>query len=148
MISKIVSLAMAIASRGLNNKKIDLPTKQLRYASCYGTGIIPACSFLKKSKNSNYFHCTKCGCGDHPHTWLVKSPGEYSKLDYPVLDCPLKMPGFTNYDPNYFDKSDGNRKKTIENLNPETIQLIQITVNGNAEYEETFEKITKVIKNT
>lgn len=143
MISKIVSFAMAIASRGLNNNKIDQTTKQIRYVSCFGTDKIKPCFFLKKSKQSEYFYCGACGCGDHPHTWLVKAAGEYSKLDYPNLNCPLKMPGFTNFDPNFYPVADPQRKKDVENLDPEILQLIQITVNN----DPVKEKIVSDIKN-
>ena len=148
MITKIMLYAMSVASRGFKNTKTDIPTKQLRYISCYGTGIISPCKFLNKSQNSNYFFCGKCGCGDKPNTWLIKEPGEYCKLDYPTLSCPLKMPGFTNYDPNFYDNEDGDRKKAIEQLPPETVQLVQITVNSNPANEEMFDKINKIIENT
>ena len=73
-------LAMAIASRGLSNTKIDLPTKKLRTLSCFGHGDIPACPKLNKSKKSEYFYCGGCGCGDNSNTWLLKADGEYSKI--------------------------------------------------------------------
>jgi len=148
MLKKIVSFAMAIASRGFNNYKTDLPTKQLRYISCYGNGTIPPCKFLKKSKDSNHYYCGKCGCGDHKHTWLIRDPGEYCKLDYPKIDCPLKMPGFSNYDPSFYDKEDGNRKHSIENLDPAFIQLIQLTVNNSEDNQRLFEKLNNIMKNT
>ena len=148
MLSKIVLFALSIASRGLKNHKTDLPTKQLRYISCYGNGIIPPCKFLNKSKNSEHYYCGKCGCGDHKHTWLVREAGEYSKLDYPVISCPLKMPGFSNYDPNFYDKEDGQRKRNIENLNPSTVELVQITVNHSEENERLFEKLNNIMKNS
>jgi hypothetical protein len=148
MLSKIILFALSIASRGLKNHKTDLPTKQLRYISCYGNGIIPPCKFLNKSKNSEHYYCGKCGCGDHKHTWLVREAGEYSKLDYPVISCPLKMPGFSNYDPNFYDKEDGQRKRNIENLNPSTVELVQITVNHSEENERLFEKLNNIMKNS
>ena len=58
------------------------------------------------------------------------------------------MPGFTNYDPNFYDNEDGDRKKAIEQLPPETVQLVQITVNSNPANEEMFDKINKIIENT
>jgi hypothetical protein len=39
MITKIMLYAMSVASRGFKNTKTDIPTKQLRYISCYGNGI-------------------------------------------------------------------------------------------------------------
>jgi hypothetical protein len=127
MIDKVVSLAMSIASRGIDNKKIDLETKQLRAISCFGYKDIPKCEFLINSKlveGMNY--CGKCGCGDFPHTWLVKSAERYSKLDYPKLNCPLSMPGFSNYDPGIKNP----RKEQIEKLDPEEIKFVEVTING------------------
>jgi hypothetical protein len=148
MLKQIMSYAMAMASRGLNNQKIDLFTKQLRYISCYGDGTIPPCSFLKKSDKSNFFYCGKCGCGDNPGTWLVKNAEEYSKLDYPILECPVKMPGFTNYDPNFYDSNDNQRKKLIESMDPSKVQLVQITVNQSQKHDELLEKLNNIKKNS
>lgn len=147
MISKIMMFAMSIASRGLTNKKTDLNTKRLRYLSCYGDKDIPSCKNLLKSEKSNFYYCGGCGCGDHPHTWLQKDKNEYSKLDYPSLNCPLKMPGFTNYDPNT-PKDAGDRKKQIESYDIEKLKFIDITVSADKEKEQIFEKLSKIIKNT
>ncbi|NBO36191.1 hypothetical protein EBU91_01420 [bacterium] len=148
MISKIVSFAMAIASRGFSDNKIDQTTKQLRYVSCFGTDTIKPCFFLKKSKNSNYHYCGACGCGDFPHTWLVKGPGEYSKLDYPKLTCPLMMPGFTNFDPTFYPHADPQRKKDVENIEIEKLNLIQITVNNDPVKEKIVEDIKNINENS
>ena len=48
MLTKMISFAMAMASRGLSNSKVDVPTKQLRVVSCFGYEDIPACQNLKK----------------------------------------------------------------------------------------------------
>lgn len=148
MLTKIMSFAMAIASRGLTNKKVEIETKQLRYLSCYGNGEISPCSYLKKSQKSDFYYCDKCGCGDNSLTWLVKNPGEYSKLDYPDLNCPIKMPGFSNYDPNFFDRSNKQRKEEIEKTDPEKLKLIQITVNENEQHTRLLETLDKVKKNS
>ena len=130
MIKKMVMFAMTIASRGLAGKKIDLPTKQLRYLSCYGNGEIKPCKNLKKSDHSNFYYCNGCGCGDHPHTWLIKNKGEYSKLDYPKLNCPITMPGFTNYAPSKPDESISpiTRKYFIENIDFEDLNKMPVTL--------------------
>lgn len=125
-----MSLAMAIASRGLNNNKTDEPTKKLRVLSCFGFNEISPCSKLKKSNHSEFFYCGGCGCGDHDHTWLLKKQNEYSKLDYPNLKCPYKMPGFTNYDPSFFPDGIKERKEKIQNFDPEKLNLIQVTINS------------------
>ena len=147
MISKIMMFAMSIASRGKDNKKITEDIKKLRYVSCYGLDNIDACPHLTKSSQSNFYYCGGCGCGDKPHTWLIREEGEYSKLDYPFLNCPMKMPGFSNYDPNSPENSII-RKKQIEELNPQIIKKIELTVSANTEKEELFDKIHKIIKNS
>lgn len=147
MISKIMMFAMSLASRGKDNKRISDDTKKLRYISCYGLANIKPCSNLKKSCKSNFYYCDGCGCGDHSHTWLLKNKGDYSKLDYPYLNCPLKMPGFSNYDPNAPEK-DLKRKKEIENLPIELVQKVNLTVSVNKEKEDLFDQINKIIKNS
>ncbi len=146
MFKKMMMLAMAIASRGLNNTKIDLPTKKLRTLSCFGHGAIPPCSKLNKSKKSEYFYCGGCGCGDNSNTWLIKADGEYSKLDYPSLNCPLQLPGFTNYDPN--SQTEKLRRDQIENFDPEQLSLIQVTVGHSEEKEKLLEKVNKILRNS
>jgi hypothetical protein len=146
MFKKMMMLAMAIASRGLNNTKIDLPTKKLRTLSCFGHGDIPACPKLNKSKKSEYFYCGGCGCGDNSNTWLLKADGEYSKLDYPSLNCPMQMPGFTNYDPN--SQTDKTRRDQIENFDPEKLSLIQVTVGQSEEKEKLLEEVNKILRNS
>jgi len=125
MINKMISLAMAYASRGITNKKVDADIKKLRVLSCFGNDLISPCEHLKQSKQPNRHYCGGCGCGDRKGTWLLGEGEEYSKLDFPKLGCPLKMPGFMNYDPNFINE----RKQIIENLDPEAIQITQITIN-------------------
>jgi hypothetical protein len=138
---------MAIASRGFSNSKTDLNTKKLRYVSCFGIDEIPACELLKKSEKSDFYYCNGCNCGDHSHTWLVKTDGEYSKLDYPFLNCPLKMPGFNNYDMNGPTES-LKRKQQIEQMNPNKLKLIQLTVSVDPEKQKLFEKVSNVLGNS
>lgn len=139
---------MSIASRGVLNKSIDTPTKQLRVLSCFGNDDIPKCPYLQKSKTSKYSYCSKCGCGDKNRSWLLKEPMEYAKLDYPVLNCPVKMPGFTNYDPNFVNKDIKDRKEKIENFDPEKLQYIQVTINKNKETEDIMDELNKILKNS
>ena len=98
----VQSFSKAIVSRGISDQKINKPTKQLRGLSCFGNkhlgGELPPCEFLKDSETPGKKFCGGCGCGDKPHTWLTIEGQEYSKLDYPKLVCPLKMPGFSNYE--------------------------------------------------
>lgn len=147
MFSKIMSLAMSIASRGLANNKIDLETKKLRYVSCFGVGKISSCKYLTKSDKSEFFYCKACECGDHKHTWLQREPDVYSKLDYPSLTCPLKMPGFTNYDPNS-PKEEIQRKQQIEMMDFENLKLVNLTISVDAEKEKIFERVNNMMKNS
>jgi len=148
MFSKIMSFAMSVASKGLTNKTIDLPTKQLRALSCFGYSDIPPCHHLKKSQSSQYFYCGGCGCGDKQKTWLLKEANQYSKLDYPVLNCPLKMPGFTNYDPNFYTPQSKDRKDKITNFDPENLKYIEVTVNSNPLIDKAMDDLNKIIKNS
>lgn len=99
--SMLQSFATAIASRGIQDNKVQKPIKQLRVLSCFGNqaqgGVLPPCEHLKESKTPGKFYCGGCGCGDREGTWLIADGDKYSKLDYPKLTCPLSMPGFTNY---------------------------------------------------
>ena len=147
MFTQIMSFAMSVASRGLADKVIDLPTKKLRYISCFGLDDISPCQNLQKSSKSDYHYCSACKCGDHSHTWLQKTDGEYSKLDYPFLKCPLSMPGFNNYDPNN-PKESLERKKQIESLNPEKLNLVNLTVSVDKEKEKIFERVANIIENS
>jgi hypothetical protein len=99
--SMLQSFATAIASRGIQDNKVQKPVKQLRVLSCFGNqaqgGVLPPCEHLKESSTPGKFFCGGCGCGDREGTWLVSDGDKYSKLDYPKLQCPLAMPGFSNY---------------------------------------------------
>lgn len=130
----VQSFAMALTSRGLENKKVNKPTKQLRVLSCFGNkdqgGQLPPCEHLKKSNTPGKFYCGGCGCGDKPLTWLAGTEAEYSKLDYPKLNCPLNMPGFTSYKPSQPDEaiSPITRKYYIENMNYNDVSSISVTL--------------------
>jgi len=127
------SFAMAITSRGMNNEKVTKPIKQLRVLSCFGNqgqgGVLPPCEHLKKSTTDGKFFCGGCGCGDRKGTWLTPNDPEYSKLDYPKLNCPLQMPGFTNYEKAKPDESVSpiTRRYYIEQLPYKDIENIQVT---------------------
>lgn len=150
MFNKMIMFAASLASRGLGNKKTDLQTKQLRVLSCFGgLEVNTPCPYLKESsaEPQKYF-CNKCGCGDKKHTWLMQNNEEYSKLDYPVLNCPLQMPGFSNYDPNYKPAEIKDRKEQIEKIDPENLKFIQVTLGASEEKERIIEQVNKIIENT
>ena len=99
--SMLQSFATAIASRGIQDNKVQKAVKQLRVLSCFGNqssgGVVPPCEHLRESSTPGKFFCGGCGCGDREGTWLISDGDKYSKLDYPKLNCPLAMPGFSNY---------------------------------------------------
>lgn len=134
-IGMVQSFATAVASRGLANTKINKPTKQLRVLSCFGNksqgGDLPPCEYLRSSSVLPGKHfCGGCGCGDKPHTWLMAEGEQYSKLDYPRLSCPLKMPGFTNYEPSKPEEAGPppTRRHYIENINYSEIEKISVSL--------------------
>jgi len=127
------SYAQALISRGVTNKKTEPYTKRLRVLSCFGNehlgGQLPSCEHLKASKTDGKYYCGGCGCGDRKATWLMADNDEYSKLDYPNLACPLKMPGFSNYVMSEPEEgiSPITRRYYIENMSDEDINTIKIT---------------------
>jgi len=147
----MMMFAASLASRGIGNKKTDVQTKQLRVLSCFGgsSSITTPCVFLKTSSvDPTKSYCGGCGCGDKAHTWLIKSSDDYSKLDYPILNCPMKMPGFSDYDPNFKPIEVKLRKEMIEAIDPKELELIQVTIGSSDEKEEMIEKINKIIENS
>ena len=148
--SQCLSFAMSIVSRGIIGKKAEPPVKQLRVLSCFGNNEIPPCSNLVKSKKHEGHFCSACGCGDMPHTQLLINGKTYSKLDYPYLSCPLKMPGFSNYDPaSPREVSEKNRKSLIEVY--DTLRLSEIDVSSPDPTDDEyllFKKLSKITTNT
>lgn len=127
----VKNFAKSVISRGINNKKIDQATKQLRVISCFGDGgeLIP-CEYLRESKTPEKFFCGGCGCGDSKRTWLHGEGEEYSKLDYPKLQCPLQMPGFTNYEESESDESEDpvTRRYYIEQMDSDMIEKLNVSL--------------------
>ena len=144
-LSMVQSFAVALASRSINNKKINKPIKQLRVLSCFGNqdsgGVLPPCEYLEESKTGEGNHyCGGCGCGDTKRTWLVQHASEYGKLDYPQLQCPLQMPGFSNYVVSTPDEAEEpvTRKYYIENIEYSEVQKTPTTIG-----EETIKTPTE-----
>lgn len=134
-IGMVQSFASSISSRGISNAKINKPIKQLRVLSCFGNqaqgGDLPPCEYLRNSTVLPGKHfCGGCGCGDKPHTWLVAEGEQYSKLDYPRLSCPLKMPGFTNYENSKPEEAGPppSRRHYIENINYSDVEKISVSL--------------------
>lgn len=121
ILQKAKSFGESVVSRGLTNKKAPEETKNLRVLSCHGSEELglPPCADRKDSRKfENSFYCGACGCGDKKMTQLVtlviNGKEQYSKLDFPKVSCPLKMPGFSTYIPSEEGVSENSRKKTIE----------------------------------
>jgi hypothetical protein len=123
ILEKASSFTKAVASRGVTNNKAKETTIQLRVMSCHGDESVnfPPCPHRQSSKNfANSFYCGACGCGDKQMTQLTQfeingKMSTYTKLHYPKVTCPLKMPGFTNYQSCSEDENTANdRKQFIE----------------------------------
>lgn len=149
-LSMVQSFAVALASRNLNNKKINKPIKQLRVLSCFGNenvgGELPQCEHLEQSEIDPTKHiCGGCGCGDKKNTFLVAKSDEYSKLDYPKLACPLQMPGFTDYIVSSPDEAEEpvTRKYYIENIEYEEVQKVSVVIGEEPENKEIPEELPK-----
>jgi len=133
----VKSFASAIVSRGMTNKKTTEPIKRLRVLSCLGNehldGELPPCQHLQQSKTEGKYFCGGCGCGDSARTWLLAESDEYSKLDYPNLNCPLKMPGFSNYSASEAHEAEEpvTRKYYIENMSFTDIEKVPVTTHEN-----------------
>jgi|TARA_X000001382_G_scaffold128139_1_gene117184 hypothetical protein len=128
--TKMQLYAKSLASRRFSNRKTDQATKQLRFLSCFGDksigGQLSPCEELKNSETEGKFYCGACGCGDRKATWLEAESEHYAKLDYPTLACPLKMPGFSNYDGS--DSKENIRKNIIENYDPSKLIQLRVSV--------------------
>lgn len=132
--SMATSFISAIASKGLNEERVNVPLKQLRVLSCFGNkdsgGVLPPCEYLQNSVTPGKFFCGGCGCGDKPLTWLNGTADEYSKLDYPKLACPLQMPGFSNYKESLPEESiqPVTRRAYIEKMKFEELNIVPVTM--------------------
>jgi hypothetical protein len=130
----VQSFAASLVSRGIADSKINKPSKQLRALSCFGNkdigGQLPPCEYLKSSETPGKFFCGGCGCGDKPHTWLTIEGEAYSKLDYPKLSCPLRMPGFSNYESSKPDESNSpiTRRYYIEQIDFGEVLKLNVTL--------------------
>ena len=143
-LSMVQSFAVALASRNINNNKINKPIKQLRVLSCFGNqnggGILPPCEHLMESETGEGKHyCGACGCGDKKGTWLIQEADNYSKLDYPKVACPLNMPGFSNYVVSTPDEEEEpvTRKYYIENMDYTLVQQVSVKIGEAPEQPKT-----------
>ncbi|TRX54823.1 hypothetical protein FNH22_18895 [Fulvivirga sp. M361] len=96
--------------------KVPLSIKKTRKVSCNGDGdTISACAFrIESKKKSGSFVCGACGCGDSEGVFVGGNVPKFEKLDYPYVNCPASMPGFSNYLPSRDEWNPGERKIAIE----------------------------------
>ena len=93
------ALVLSMASRGITSKKVELTIKGQRQKSCFGDETQAPCPALQKSKSTGRHFCNDCGCGESHMTYLDGDPSDYTKLDYPYLECPRAREGFSNHKP-------------------------------------------------
>jgi hypothetical protein len=60
----------------------------------------------------------------------------------------MKMPGFSNYDPNFTNESIKIRKEAIESLQPEQLQFIQVTIGSDLQKEKLINQVNKIVENS
>lgn len=101
------SFVKAMKSRGPGalvggGKRVELTIKERRHGSCFGKALdgTPAasqpCEALRLASDGVHHFCDDCGCGDRTLAYLDGDDGEYTKLDYPYLECPRRRDGFSN----------------------------------------------------
>lgn len=95
--------ATALDAAGVANQygeRVDEPTFLRRVKSCFGSEGTSPCPHLKVGvKTAPAVYCGQCGCGEAEVARLSEQgapdyAGSYTKLHYPVLECPINQPGF------------------------------------------------------
>jgi hypothetical protein len=72
----------------VTDEPITLEVLTARQKACFGDESQPKCE--KLNEWNGHFYCGACGCGHNPLAILDGKAGEYTKLHYPKLKCPLK----------------------------------------------------------
>jgi len=96
---KVKNFGKSVTSRALQGKAEE-STIKLRVLSCHGDDNMLPCPYRADSDvREGAKYCTACGCGDKPRAFLNNpdDPDAYTKLHYPWVSCPVKMPGFSDY---------------------------------------------------
>jgi hypothetical protein len=135
--NKAKSFTQSMLSRGLSNNKASPETYSLRVLSCNGDpdkNLPPCPRRMNSQKFENSFYCGACGCGDKQLTQLTPYKNgdkivEYTKLSYPKVNCPLEMPGFTNYKSNAESTKTANDRKQFIEFN-ESVDYIKSKSNS------------------
>lgn len=76
-----------VASR-VTDEPIAPEVLTARRKACFGDETQVKCE--KLNQWNGHFYCGACGCGHNPLAILDGKEGEYTKLHYPKLKCPLK----------------------------------------------------------
>lgn len=130
---------MSLLSRGVRGHRVTEDEKRIRQVSCFGLGDIGPCESLGDGPEGK--HCTGCGCPLVAENALIRPDGKYSKLDYPVLNCPRRMPGFSNYEPS---RRGEDRKRTIERLDLVQVRVMPVDLPSPvAGAEDLYERLDK-----
>lgn len=95
------SYAVSRLSAGLfRTHRVSDEIAALRRRSCFGdaTDIAkhPPCAAVWKDMDG-FHYCGRCRCGKRAQARL--DGDQYAKLEYPILNCPLKREGFSNFTP-------------------------------------------------
>lgn len=104
-----VSFFLSIKSRGLMNQRASKEKRDERFLSCHGDGknIAPCHKRSYTEKQGGFHYCRGCGCGPREQARLSSTGStagnpiirddDYTKLDYPYLECPERRAGFSNH---------------------------------------------------
>lgn len=122
---KLKNFGKSVVSRATQGKA-DEKLVSLRVLSCHGDEEVVPCPYRNPSNvREGFFYCNACGCGDKPRAFLnnPEDPEAYTKLHYPWVSCPVRMPGFGDYKP-YTEETQEDIEKLKEGM--ERKKLVEI----------------------
>ena len=131
IINKVKNFGKSVASRVTQGKASEDLIK-LRVLSCHGDDGMVACPYRSASNNrEGAYFCTACGCGDKPRAFLndPDDSGAYTKLDYPWVSCPVRMPGFGDYKP-FSEETQEEIDKLPEGMKRKHLTEVVLTARG------------------
>jgi glycosyltransferase involved in cell wall biosynthesis/2-polyprenyl-3-methyl-5-hydroxy-6-metoxy-1,4-benzoquinol methylase len=134
-------VATALDVVGIDSTKGERVSEEIynkRKVACFGDSknYIAPCRRLVDMGAKGYY-CGGCGCGNNDLARLDAVEGEYSKLHYPDLECPLGKEGFSNAKPSLAsmsiiipvlnDQSELDETiKSIRATSPEHVEIIVV----------------------
>jgi len=131
LFDKVKNLGKSVASR-VTQGKADEDLIKLRVLSCHGDEEVVPCPYRSASntREGAYF-CTACGCGDKPRAFLndPDDSGAYTKLDYPWVSCPVRMPGFGDYKP-FSEETQEDIDKLPDGMKRKQLTEVVLTARG------------------